>query len=262
MASRHGQQGRDQSDVVSRHCDGATAGVSYRPSQLAGMVPERQYAPVAHGDGLVVGFDLDMTLIDQRAGIGSAMAALESEIGAGIDVQWVVDNVGPPLEAVLARWVAPERVESAASRYRELFEAVGVATTRAMPGAVEAVEAVRTVGGKVIVVTAKYEPHAWAGLRAVDVAPDAVFGWRFGAGKGDALLAYRAEIYVGDHPADVLAARAGHALSVTVATGPASAEDLAAAGADVVLHSLEDFPAWLDDYRRADRWLSRRLRWQ
>ncbi|CAN5235813.1 HAD family hydrolase [soil metagenome] len=203
------------------------------------------------GDRLVVGFDLDMTLIDPRVGIASAMAALESEINAGIDVQWVIDNVGPRLETVLARWLSAEDIERAAGRYRELFEAVGVATTTAMPGALDAVEAVRAVGGEVIVVTAKYEPHAWASLRVIDVSPDAVFGWRFGPGKADALLAHGADVYVGDHPGDILAARAGDALAVTVATGPASFGQLTDAGADVVLHSLEDFPEWLDEYRRS-----------
>ena len=200
------------------------------------------------GDSLVVGFDLDMTLIDPRVGIACAMARLESEIGAGIDVQWVIDNLGPRLETVLARWVPAEDIESAADRYREVFGAVGITTTTAMPGAVDAVEAVRAVGGTTIVITAKYEPHAWASLRVIDVLPDAVFGWRFGAAKGDALLAHGADLYVGDHPGDVLAARAGDALAVTVATGPASADQLVGAGADVVLHTLEDFPAWLDEY--------------
>ena len=206
---------------------------------------------VLNRDALVVGFDLDMTLIDQRIGIASAMAALEAEIDAGIDVQWVIDNIGPRLETVLARWVAPDGIEGAASRYRELFGAVGVATTRAMPGAAGAVDAVHAAGGKVIVVTAKYEPHAWEGLRAVALEPEAVFGWRFGPDKGDALLAHGAEIYVGDHPADVLAARAGNAVAVTVSTGPASADELADAGADVVLATLQEFPTWFDGYRRS-----------
>ncbi len=199
---------------------------------------------------LVVGFDLDMTLIDPRDGVAAAMAALESELRAGIDVDWVINNLGPSAEMVLARWVSPESVDMAAWRYRQLFEEVGVATTKAMPGAAAAVQAVRAAGGSVIVVTAKWERHARASLEAVDVSADAVFGLRFGAGKADALLAHRAAIYVGDHPADVLAARAAGAFAVTVATGPASSQELAEAGADVVLDSLHDFPPWLDDHRR------------
>ncbi len=200
---------------------------------------------------LVVGFDLDMTLIDPREGVACAMTALESELSAGIDVQWAVDNLGPPLELVLARWMAPERVETAARRYRELFAQVGLSTTKPMPGAAEAVDAVRAAGGKVIVVTAKFEAHAWASLQAIGLAPDAVFGQLFAAGKADALLAHGAQVYVGDHPADVLAARAATAVAVTVATGPASVDDLTAAGADVVLDRLSDFPAWLEAYLRA-----------
>jgi len=199
---------------------------------------------------LVVGFDLDMTLIDPRVGVAAAMSALESELGAGIDVEWIVNNLGPSAEMVLARWVAPESVDMAAWRYRELFEEVGVATTQVMPGAVDALQAVRAAGGKVIVVTAKWERHARASLQAVDVAPDAVFGLRFGAAKADALLAHGAGIYVGDHPADVLAARAADAVAVTVASGPASSTELAAAGADAVLGTLHDFPGWLEDYLR------------
>ncbi len=199
---------------------------------------------------LVVGFDLDMTLIDPRVGVAAAMTALESELGAGIDVEWVVNHLGPSAETVLARWVSPDSVDAAAWRYRELFEEVGVATTKAMPGAEAAVEAVRAAGGKVIVVTAKWERHARASLQEVDVWPDAVFGLRFGAAKAEPLLAHGAAIYVGDHPADVLAARAADAVAVTVASGPASPYQLAEAGADAVLPSLHDFPAWLDNHLR------------
>ncbi len=199
---------------------------------------------------LVVGFDLDMTLIDPRVGVAAAMSALESELGAGIDVDWIVNNLGPSAETVLARWVPPESVDKAAWRYRELFEEVGIGTTRAMPGAVEAVQAVRAAGGEVMVVTAKWEPHARASLEAVDLWPDAVFGLRFGAAKADVLLAHGAGVYVGDHPADVLAARAADAVAVTVASGPASSSELAEAGADAVLGTLHDFPGWLEDYLR------------
>ena len=204
-------------------------------------------------ESLVVGFDLDMTLIDPRLGVAAAMTALEGEINAGIDIRWVVDNLGPPLETVLARWVDADQVEPAAWRYRELFEDLGIASTKAMPGALGAVQAVREAGGTVIVVTAKYEPHARASLEAIGVSVDAVFGWLFGVAKGEALRSHRAAIYVGDHPADVAAARAGNALAVMVASGAASIEELTAAGGDVLLESLEAFPGWLSRYLQNQR---------
>lgn len=193
----------------------------------------------------MVGFDLDMTLIDPRRGVEAAMTALEAEFGAGIDVQWVVDNLGPPLEAVLARWLPADDVDRAAWRYRELFGIVGIATTEPMPGAQLAVQAVRDLGGTVVVVTAKYEPHARASLAAIGVDVDVLVGWRYGAAKGETLRANEAQIYVGDHPADVIAARTGGAIAVMVTTGGHSSRQLEEAGADVILQSLEDFPAWL-----------------
>lgn len=200
---------------------------------------------VVHSDGFVVGFDLDMTLIDPRSGVQAAMAALEAELGAGIDVQWVVDHLGPPLETVLGRWLPKAQVERAAWRYRDLFEEVGIAATAPMPGAMAAVEAVRDLGGVVLVVTAKYEPHARRSLEVVDIDADVVVGWHYGAAKAEPLRAHRAQFYVGDHPADVAAAREAGVFGVMIPSGPASDKELVDAGADVVLAGLDEFPAWL-----------------
>ncbi|WP_342217449.1 HAD family hydrolase [Nocardia wallacei] len=54
-----------------------------------------------------------------------------------------------------------------------------------------------------------------------------------------------ASIYVGDHIGDVRGARAARAYSVAVTTGPCTAEELRAAGADTVLPDLTAFPNWL-----------------
>jgi uncharacterized protein len=51
---------------------------------------------------------------------------------------------------------------------------------------------------------------------------------------------------VGDHVHDVLAAHTAGACAVAVATGPCSRRELLAAGADVVLEDLTEFPSWLD----------------
>ena len=47
---------------------------------------------------------------------------------------------------------------------------------------------------------------------------------------------------------DVEGARAASALSVSVLTGGCTREELEEAGTDVVLESLEEFPAWLDEH--------------
>lgn len=195
---------------------------------------------------LVIGFDLDMTLIDSRRSVHAAMTALAAETGAPIDVDEIVATLGPPLEVVLAPWFEGEALAAACWRYRDLHGPF-LGLTLPMPGAVEAVDAVAERGGRVIVVTAKFEPHAWTSLRTVGIEPDVVVGWRFGAAKGEALRRHHAKAYVGDHLADVEAAKAAGVVSVSVATGPATAEQLWAAGTDVVLPDLLAFPRWLDE---------------
>jgi phosphoglycolate phosphatase-like HAD superfamily hydrolase len=199
-------------------------------------------------DSLVVGFDLDMTLIDPRRSVRSALATLSEETGAAIDVERVVGALGPPLEVALSPWFEGDELERACWRYRDIHGALLADDTDPMPGAFEAVSAVSDLGGRVIVVTAKYEPHARASLEAVGIPADAVIGWKYGAEKGGALRNHRATIYVGDHPADVLAAQVGGAVSVAVATGGTSPSALAQAGADFVLTDLVAFPAWLMDW--------------
>ena len=61
--------------------------------------------------------------------------------------------------------------------------------------------------------------------------------------KHGAALAAGDVVLIGDTPLDVAAAREGGARAVAVATGPFGAEDLAAAGADVVLADLRDVEA-------------------
>jgi phosphoglycolate phosphatase len=110
---------------------------------------------------------------------------------------------------------------------------------------------VRAAGGRAIVVTAKYEPSAKLHVEHLGLAPDAVIGDLWAEQKAVALREHGASVYVGDHLGDVRGARTAGALSVAVATGPCSAAELAAAGADVVLADLTGFPDWLAGYRPA-----------
>jgi phosphoglycolate phosphatase len=119
-----------------------------------------------------------------------------------------------------------------------------------MPGAREALDAIRASGDQVLVVTAKYGAVAGLALDAAGLDADIIVGDLFAEAKGDALREHLAWAYVGDHPGDVRAARAAGVHAVVVATGPTSQSELRDAGADVVLASLHDLPGALRDLRQ------------
>ena len=196
-----------------------------------------------------IGFDLDMTLIDPRAGMIEVFDALAAETGLPLDGPGFASRLGPPLAHEFARYdLAQDMVEHLVSRYRQLYPAIVIPQTTALPGAARALHSVVRRGGRVIVVTAKFGPTAQAHLDALGLEAEAVVGDLWSTGKAVALRELGAEVYVGDHLGDITGARAADALSVAVATGPISAADLTAAGADVVLADLTEFPAWLDSY--------------
>jgi phosphoglycolate phosphatase len=196
---------------------------------------------------IAVGFDLDMTLADTREGIAATFAALSEKTGVPIDAAAVVSRLGPPLETELANWFPAEDVLAAAEMYRGFYGDIAIPATVPMPGAAEAVEAVRSHGGRVVVVTAKSQPHAESTVRALGLDVYDVVGSLFATAKGTALLRHGVSAYVGDHIADVDAARAARARSVGVATGPYDAEALLAYGADIVLPDLRVFPETLTE---------------
>ncbi|GGZ17403.1 HAD family hydrolase [Streptomyces nitrosporeus] len=197
---------------------------------------------------LTVGFDLDMTLIDSRPGIKAAYLALSAETGVHVDADLAVTRLGPPLEEELAHWFPAARIAEAADRYRALYPGRAITPTTALPGAREAVAAVQALGGRAMVVTAKYEPNAKLHLAHLGITPDVLIGGLWAERKAEALLEHGARIYVGDHTGDVRGARAANALSVGVTTGPCDGEALLAAGADVILPNLTGFAAWLNTW--------------
>ncbi|MFE9248608.1 HAD family hydrolase [Streptomyces sp. NPDC007088] len=215
----------------------APAGTPSAPTAASGVG--------AAAAGPVVGFDLDMTLIDSRPGIGAVYAALAAETGVDIDVELVTSRLGPPLEQELANWFPAGQVAGMSERYRALYPSYAITGSLSMPGAREAMDAVRAAGGRVLVVTAKYEPSAALHLKHLGIEPDLLIGGLWAEAKGEALREHGASVYVGDHTGDVRGARTAGALSVAVATGPCDPAELGAAGADVVLRDLTEFPGWL-----------------
>jgi uncharacterized protein len=202
---------------------------------------------------LVVGFDLDMTLVDSRPGVTATYRAVTADTGIAIDAELAASRLGPPLESELELWAPADRVAELAERYRHHYATVGVSGTTLLPGAAEALAAVRRCGGRALVVTAKSEPLARATVEWVGLAVDEVVGGRWSAAKGEVLRERGAAVYVGDHTADMVAGRAAQATSVAVTTGADGEAALREAGADVVLADLTEFPDWLSAYLLPER---------
>ncbi|MEU4793086.1 haloacid dehalogenase-like hydrolase [Micromonospora tulbaghiae] len=195
---------------------------------------------------LMVGFDLDMTLVDSRPGIAAAFRALTARTGVHVDGELAVSRLGPPLRTELAHWFPPERVEEAVTLYRELYPAYAITPTVPMPGAEAALRAVHERGGRTMLVTAKMGRLAKLHLDHLGLPVDELAGDVFAEQKAVALREHGATLYVGDHVADMAAARAAGIPGVAVATGPCSAAELTEAGAYLVLDDLVEFPRALD----------------
>ena len=148
------------------------------------------------------------------------------------------------------RWRSGSRPASKPQRpacYRRYYVRLAPRLTTILPGAHEAVAAVRAAGERVVIITAKHPVSVEPSLRAVGLAADELFTHVHGPEKAAVLRSLDAAAYVGDSPPDMAAAVQAGARAVGVTTGSFSRGELAGAGADVVLDSLADFPTWYRD---------------
>ncbi len=197
---------------------------------------------------LVVGFDLDMTLIDTTPGFGAVLTALGDELGVEFPVAEMTSRLGPPLDLMLTPHLAEEAIGPAVDRFRALYPDHAIRSVDLLHGAHEAIAAVRRHGGRVVVVTGKFTPNARLHLDHLALDVDVLEGKVWGIGKAEVLRREGATIYVGDHIHDVEGALAAGATSVSVLTGGCTREELLDAGTHVVLDDLRDFPSWLDGH--------------
>lgn len=193
-----------------------------------------------------VGFDLDMTLVDTREGIVSALRALSDETGAPIDALAYAERLGPPIQGELGKFFSGAEFDAALARFRELMRTIGVYQCEPLPGAAEAIALVQSLGGNALVVTAKHQPLAELTLDNAGLSLDLVSGDLWAEQKATALLQHNAIGYVGDHYGDLLAARTAGVWSIGVGTGGYTAAELLAHGASASFESLTDSLEWLE----------------
>lgn len=200
----------------------------------------------------VVGFDLDMTLVDSAEGIIDGLVHVFTEHGIEVTREDVGNTIGLPLDMVFPMWLPDESYEQLLDEYREHYGRYGIPKSTALPGAHDAIAAVHEAGGRVLVVSAKKKDFVDRVVGVVGLDVDETYGYLFAEHKGEVLKREGAAIYVGDHEGDIRAARAADAVAFIVSTGPMTPEELLESSPDVLVPSLTEFRPWLS------RWLAGR----
>ena len=197
-------------------------------------------------------FDLDGTLLDSYAAIHASVAVVQRGFGLP---EWTPEEtrrrVGRGVEVLMTEAVGPDWKAEGVRRFEESYEASGPEATRLLPGADEVTRALKARGVKLAVASNKpgvFSRQLLAHFGILDrflvvhgpddgfppkPAPHMVF-------MALALLGVPAAeaLFVGDMPIDVLTARAAEIAVAAVSTGSATAEELVAAGPDVLLPDL------------------------
>jgi phosphoglycolate phosphatase len=168
-----------------------------------------------------VGFDLDLTLIDSRQAILAAWSAVAEEFGVPIDLTAVDARMGIKLEDEVGFWFPPDAQGDAAASYRRHYVELAPGLTSLLPGAREAMTAVRQAGERVVIITAKHPVSVAPSVEAVGLRADAdeIVMHVHGPEKAAVLVRIGAAAYVGDTPADMAAALSAGVVPVAVPTG-------------------------------------------
>jgi phosphoglycolate phosphatase len=195
----------------------------------------------------VLGFDLDLTLLDLRTATARALSTVNARLGERVDVDAVVADLGPPFRAQLRQWIPDERrLQAAMALFRRAFLDEGLAHVTALPGASQAISAVHRLGGYPVVITGRRADTAGACMSRCGIAVTALVGGVTGLGKVDAMRGHRIDAYVGDHPLDMQAACHAPVPGIGVTTGSHSERALRDAGATAVVASLDEVVGWLE----------------
>ena len=212
--------------------------------------------------GTTVLFDLDGTLLDSCEGLSRCYAHATTSMGLPTPSEAALRScIGPPLRENFARLLGtadPATVERAVAVFRARYDAVGWAESRLYDGVVALLEAVRALGARVLVATAKPQKFtdrivAHYGLDAV---VDAAFGPTLDGSLDDKrrLLGHVRErtgflpataTMVGDRANDVVAALAHGVRPLGVLWGYGSADELTSAGAVALCERPDDVLARL-----------------
>lgn len=203
-------------------------------------------------------FDLDGTLVDSvELILASFRHATAAVLGEALPDDVMMRNVGVPLRTQMEEF-SPEHVDELLAAYREHNGRVHDELLGEYPGTEEVLERLAQAGFAMGVVTSKSAPVARRGLERYGL--ERFFGAVVAMEDTDrhkpepdpllraaGLLGREAGrcAYVGDAPQDILAAKAAGMVSVGATWGAHTAEKVAGAEPDFVLHSVSELPGLL-----------------
>jgi phosphoglycolate phosphatase len=205
-------------------------------------------------------FDLDGTLTDPGLGIARclqhALSALGRPVPSVSELGWCV---GPPLRGSLAKLLGssdPQMLDRALGLYRARFVSTGMFENSVYPGVVAGLGRLGEAGHQLWVVTSK--PHVYARMIldhfSLLGAFTSVYGSELSGENADKAELIRHVLFterfreqphmVGDRRYDIEAAHTNNLVGVGVLWGYGSRAELEAAGADVLVESMEQLCEW------------------
>lgn len=203
-------------------------------------------------------FDLDGTLVDPMPAICHALEATCAAHGlAPVEEAAIRPHIGPGIQGLFQALVPEDRRAEVLATYWQFFKEECLPLHRVYEGAHLLLTRLKHQGHRLLLVTAKPTPFAREVAHHFDLylAFDAIHGsetngpWR----SKTALLAEVRDqgaltgpgIFVGDRAEDVRAAHAHGLTAIGVLWGYGSREELASAGADVILSTFTALDTWL-----------------
>ena len=169
--------------------------------------------------------DLDGTLIDSKVAIARSTNATLQEFGAeAVPEEKLFGFIGVPIMQVLAPLVESDRLDDAVVFYRTHLVKHGQAHTSVMPGALDALQSLKSLGAKTCIASNKVSALARAVVeqQGLTALIDDVVGSDFGGPKPDAAMIREAMLrqpagktfMFGDRPEDVIAGNGAGAETV------------------------------------------------
>ena len=204
-------------------------------------------------------FDLDGTLTDSGEGIMNCAVYALSHFGIDAPSEKELRTfVGPPLTESFARFGVPaDKIEEAIRVYRSRYVPIGKFENHPYPGIRELLEKLNADGHRLYVATSKPETVSIEILKHFDLAKYFVkicgASTDLARNTKEAVIAYLLEecgaqdqiVMVGDTAFDVLGAKAHGIPTVAVSWGYGLVEDMQAAGAAAIAHSMDELYALL-----------------